>query len=58
MKPLDKYVKQPTKQQATVTRSVLITQTQQAFLTAHNLNLSDMVRDMLEDLMRKKSGGP
>lgn len=55
MKSLDKYIKAPTKQTKTVTTSVTIDESHAEFIQRLNLNLSAMVRDLIDDLI-KKSG--
>lgn len=52
---LEKYRKGETKQdEDKLTRSVLLYQRHQDFLEKNRLNLSKLVRDFLEDLMKQK----
>lgn len=55
MKPLKSYIKQaPSKSKSSVT-SVHITKEQKDFLEKHNINLSQFVRDQIDQLIKESN---
>lgn len=53
MKSPEKYMKKNAEKMDTVQRSVNIKVEHQEFIEAKNFNLSEMVRDLIDDIMSK-----